>query len=329
MKMDMLKFFRDGIAVMMAALTVSAAGLTYASEFPDKPIRVIVGYPPGGPTDIIARLVCEQMSATLGRPVIVENRPGAGGNIATQAVATSAPDGYTLLMGAFANAVNPTLMAVPYDSKRDLAPISMVSRIPVLIAASPNAPFSTVPELLAAAKANPGVLNYAAGGIGSSSHLAAEMFKRRGAVNITGIQYKGAVPALQDLMADRVQLYFDSPLTTMPLVKKDGRIKIIAVTTAKRLPWLPNVPTVAETGLPEFEVVTWVGLFGREGTPPAILTRLHKAVAAAVSSSKVKERFKEFGIDAVGNSPADFKEFFHHEMDVWARVIRESNIKVE
>jgi tripartite-type tricarboxylate transporter receptor subunit TctC len=313
----------------LAAMAIAAASMaSFASEFPDRPIKLLVGYPAGGPTDIIARLVAEQMSVTLKVPVVVENKPGAGGNIATAAVATSDPDGYTLLMGSFSNAVNPAFMKVPYDSRRDLVPISNVARFPVLIIASKASPFSSVPELVAAAKANPGVYNYAAGGIGSSSHLAAEMFKGRSGVDISGIQYKGAAPALQDLLSNTVQIYFDSPLTAMPYVQ-DGRVKLIAVTTAQRLPWLPDVPTVAESGVPGFDVSTWAGVFGRSGVPPEVIQRLNKAIVAAVASQKLQDRFRQLRIDPVGDSPAQFKAFFDNQLDVWAKVVVESRIKVD
>jgi tripartite-type tricarboxylate transporter receptor subunit TctC len=322
--MKVSKLSRQWAAIAFAALATCA----FAGEFPERPIKLLVGYPAGGPTDIIARLVAEQMGTVLKVPVIVENKPGAGGNIATAAVTTSDPDGYTLLMGSFSNAVNPAFMSVPYDSKKDLQPISNVARFPVLIIASKGSPFNNVPELLAAAKARPSVYNYGAGGIGSSSHLAAEMFKGRAQVDITGIQYKGAAPALQDLLSNTIQLYFDSPLTAMPYVQ-DGRVKLIAVTTAQRLPWLPEVPTVAESGIPGFDVSTWAGVFGRAGTPPDVIEKLNKAIVAAVASQKLQDRFKQLRIDPVGDSPAQFKAFFDNQLDVWAKVVVDSRIKVE
>lgn len=313
------------LATVLAAVVPGGAAL--GAEYPERPIHIIIGYPPGGPTDTIGRLVADQMAEFLGKPVVIENRPGAGSNIATQAVATAAPDGYTLLIGSFANAVNPSLMSVPYDTKRDLVPISMAARVPVFIIAPASAPFSTIPELIKVAKSKPGVLNYATGGIGSSSHLGAELFKRRAGVDITVIHYKGGAPALQDIIAGRVDLFFDQPQTSMPFIK-DGRVKLLAVTTRQRLSWLPNAPTVAET-IPGFEVTTWVGLFGRAGTPAPIIEKLQRAVAAAVASPEVQERFKSFGIEPVGSSTADFTSFIYSELDTWSRVIREGNIKVE
>lgn len=307
---------------------VLPATLGRAAEYPDRPVKILIGYPPGGPTDVIGRLVADQMAEMLGKPVVIENRPGAGSNIATQAVATSAPDGYTLLIGSFANAVNPSLMPVPYDTKRDLVPISMAARVPIFIVAPGNAPYSNIRELIAAAKSKPGVLNYATGGIGSSSHLAAELFKRRAGVDITTVHYKGGAPALQDVIAGRMDLFFDQPQTSMGFIK-EGRVKLLAVTTAQRLSWLPEAPTVAESGLPGFEVLTWVGLFGRAGTPPAVIEKLQRAVATAVASPKVQERFKTFGIEPVGSTTAEFTAFIHRELDAWEKVIREGNIKVE
>ena len=313
------------LATALAA--VVPAGAALGAEYPERPIHIIIGYPPGGPTDTIGRVVADQMAEFLGKPVVIDNRPGAGSNIATQAVATAAPDGYTLLIGSFANAVNPSLMSVPYDTRRDLVPISMAARVPVFIVAPASAPFSTIPELIKVAKSKPGVLNYATGGIGSSSHLGAELFKRRAGVDITVVHYKGGAPALQDIIAGRVDLFFDQPQTSMPFIK-DGRAKLLAVTTRQRLSWLPNAPTVAET-IPGFEVTTWVGLFGRAGTPAPIIEKLQRAVAAAIASPKVQERFKSVGIEPVGSSTADFTAFIHSELDTWGRVIREGNIKVE
>lgn len=320
------------LLVTLVALAVGAAAVlpvedARATDYPDRPIRIIIGYPPGGPTDTIGRLVADQMAEALGKPVVIENRPGAGSNIATQAVATAAPDGYTLLIGSFANAVNPSLMSVPYDTKRDLVPISMAARVPIFIVAPANAPYSTIGELIAVAKSKPGVLNYATGGIGSSSHLGAELFKRRAGVDITTVHYKGGAPALQDIIAGRVDLFFDQPQTSMQFIK-EGRVKLLAVATAQRLAWLPSAPIVAET-IPGFEVTTWVGLFGRAGTPAPIIDKLQRAVASAVASPKVQERFKTFGIEPVGSSTAEFTGFINRELDTWDRVIREGNIKVE
>jgi tripartite-type tricarboxylate transporter receptor subunit TctC len=316
------RLITTGLALLLGAVAAPAW-----SQFPDRPVRMLVGAPPGGPTDIVARIVAEPMARNLGQTVLVENRAGAGGNIATQALATAAPDGYVLLMGSFANAVNPSMMKVPYDTRRDLVPLAQVTRVPLVVVAPRSAPFNSVAELIAEAKRRPGAFAIASGGVGTSSHLAAELFKRIAGIDMPVIHYKGGAPALQDIIADRVQLMFDNPQTSLPHVKS-GTIKLLAVTTEARLSSLPAVPAMSETpGLAGFEVISWHGIFARAGTPPDTLLRLSRAVQAAMSSKEVRERFEQMEIVPVAGTPEEFGRFFGREMELWGKVVREANIK--
>lgn len=317
--------------LLTGLLAVLTAGFAIHSraEFPDRPVRVLVGAAAGGPTDIVARLISDSLSKGLGRPVMIDNRAGAGGNIATQAVATAPPDGYTLLMGSFANAVNPAMMSVPYDTRRDLIPISQITRVPLVVIAHKGATYASIGELVAEARRRPGTINIASGGIGTSSHLAAEMFKRIAGVDMLVVHYKGGAPALQDVLSERVQIMFDNPQTSMQHIKS-GSVKLLAVTTAARLSYLPTTPAVAETpGFANFEVVSWHGLFGRAGTPPETIARLSREITAVMANKEIRDRFSQLQIEPVGSQPPEFNQFFSREMDVWGRVVREANIKAD
>ena len=311
------------------AASLAAFAAPVGAQYPERPVRILVGAAAGGPTDIVARLISDGLSKGLGRAVVIENKAGAGGNIATQTVATAAPDGYTLLMGSFANAVNPVMMSVPYDTKRDLIPISQITSVPLVVVAHNGATYSNIAELVAEARRRPGAINIASGGIGTSSHLAAELFKRIAGVDMPIIHYKGGAPALQDVLAERVQVFFDNPQTSMQFVKA-GSIKLLAVTTAARLNYLPNTPTVAEApGFSGFEVVSWHGIFGRAGTPPDVVSRLSREIMAVMANKELRERFAQLQLEPVGSQPDEFNRFFSREMDVWGKVVLQGNIKAE
>lgn len=313
----------------LALLALCVAQVPAWAQYPDRPVRILVGAAAGGPTDIVARVLGDSLGKGLGKPVLVDNRAGAGGNIASQAVATSAADGYTLLMGSFSNAVNPAMMAVGYDARRDLMPVSQITSVPLLVVTGKGVPFATLGELVAEARKRPGAFNIASGGIGSSSHMAAELFKRMAGVDMPVIHYKGGAPALQDVLAERVQLMFDNPQTSLPHVKAGG-LKLLAVSTAARLRALPNTPTVAEgPGFTGFEVISWHGIFARSGTPPEVVGRLTREIAAATSGKDLRDRFAQMEIEPVGSTPVEFGRFFAREMDVWARIVKEANIKPE
>ena len=315
------------VRLLGLALVVLAGGAN--AQWPDRPLRLLVGAPAGGPTDIVARVLADRIAPSLGKAVVIENRAGAGGNIATQALTQAPADGYTLFMGSFANAVNPAMMNVPYDTRRDLLPVSQVTRVPLVVVVPAGLAVNSVAELVAMAKRAPGTVNIASGGIGTSAHLAAELFKRQAGVDMPIIQYKGGGPALQDVLAGRVQVAFDNPQTSLPQLP-GGKIRLLAVTTAQRLAELPAVPTVAETpGLRDFVVMSWHGVFMRSGTPPAIVERLAKEIAAACASRELRERFAQLQLDAIGSTPEEFARFFNGEMEIWGRVVREAGIRAE
>ncbi|WP_291299168.1 tripartite tricarboxylate transporter substrate binding protein [Elioraea sp.] len=312
--------------VIALALSFGLAPAAQA-EWPEQPVRIVVPAAPGGPTDIAARLLGQYLAPRLGQPVVIENRPGAGGNIGTQAVASAAPDGYMLLMASFSNAANPALFdRLPYDTRRDLVAVSQVTHVPVILTVPASSPARTLAELVTLAKS--GTLTYATGGVGTSSHLIAELFNRAVGITVPAAHYRGAAPANQDLVAGRVSYLFDNPQTALPLLAAD-RTRALAVTTAARLPELPDVPTLSETVQPGLVVTSWHGIMARAGTPERVLARLARDIAAATNDPQAAARWKELGVAPVGSSPQDFGAFFEAELDRWARVVREANIKVE
>ncbi|MBL8385161.1 MAG: tripartite tricarboxylate transporter substrate binding protein [Burkholderiales bacterium] len=312
-------------AVLGAAALAGAAH----AQLPDRPMRMLVGAPAGGPTDIVARVLVDRIAPALGRTIVIDNRAGAGGNIATQALVQAPADGTTLFMGSFANAVNPAMMNVPYDTRRDLLPVSQVTRVPLVVVVPSGLAATSVAELVALARRAPGTLNIASGGVGTSAHLAAELFKRMAGVDMPIIQYKGGGPALQDVMAARAQVAFDNMQTSLPQLP-GGKIRMLAVTTEKRLAEMPAMPTVSETpGLRDFVVLSWHGVFMRSGTPGPIVERIAREIAAACASRELRERFAQLQIEAIGNTPEEFARFFHGEMDTWGRVVREAGIRAE
>jgi tripartite-type tricarboxylate transporter receptor subunit TctC len=313
------------LAPALLALVQMAA----QAQIPDRPLRLLVGAPAGGPTDIVARVLADRMAPAIGRSIVIDNRAGAGGNIATQALVQAPADGTTLLMGSFANAVNPAMMNVPYDTRRDLLPVSQVTRVPLVVVVPSQLPAQSVAELIALARRAPGTVNIASGGIGTSAHLAAELFKRQAGVDMPIIHYKGGGPALQDVLAGRLQVAFDNPQTSLPQLPS-GRIRLLAVTTPQRLVELPHVPTVAETaGMKDYVVLSWHGVFMRSGTPPAIVERFAREIAAACASRELRERFAQLQLEAIGSTPEEFARFFFGEMDTWGKVVREAGIRAD
>jgi len=312
-----------------AAISGAAAFVVRPARaaWPERPVRLIVPVAPAGPTDIAARLMAQHLSPLLGHQVVVENRPGAGGNIGTQVVAQSPPDGYTLLMASFSNAANPAMFPnLPYDTERDLAPLSQVTRVPVILTVPEALPARDIRGLVDLARG--GGLTWASGGIGTSGHLIGELFWRAAGVPVPVAHYRGAAPANQDLVAGRVQVMFDNPQTGLPLIA-GGRTRALAVTTAARIPELPEVPTLAETIMPGFDVMSWHGVMARAGTPDDILDRLSRDIAAATRAPEAAPRWKELGVQPVGSSRSDFAAFFKAEMERWGKVVREAGIKPE
>ena len=312
---------------LLALLIVgsSAAQLNY----PEKPIRVVVGFPPGSSPDIVARLLGQKLTEGLGKPVVVENVAGAAGNIAAERVAKAAPDGYTLGLAANAQLIiNPSLYKLPFDPVKDFAPISQVYVSPNILVVHNAVTAKNVQELLALARAQPGGLTFASGGSGSSPHLAGELFKSMARIDIREVPYKGVVAAIPDVLSGRVTMMFGPILVVLPLVR-EGKLRALAVTSLKRSPALPELPTVDESGVRGFEVTLWGGLLAPAGTPATILRKLHLETVKALAQPDVRAKFADLGLETIGNSPDEFAAAVKSEIPRWARLIKESGIKPE
>ena len=309
------------------ALVVNHGGL--AQSFPSKPIRVVVPFPPGGGTDIVARTVTPKMAQILGEPFVIENRAGAGGNIGTEGVAKSPADGYTLLVASASTAINTTLIPnLPWDFSRDFAPVVLMVVNNHLLAAHPSVPASNVQELLALARAKPGAITYASYGPGSSAHLTAELFKLMAHVDLLHVPYKGAAPAVNDLLGGQVNIMFADVAALLPHLKS-GKLKALGIASAKRFEGLPEVPTIAESGVPGFEAGGFPGLIAPAGTPPAVINALNAAGQKSLAMPDVRERLLALASPPVGGTPEQFGQHIKREIDKWARVIRAANIKPE
>jgi tripartite-type tricarboxylate transporter receptor subunit TctC len=328
----MRRSFRPLFAAFIALTAIGAAAIANAQTpaYPSRPIRLVVPFPAGGTTDILARSVAQKLTEAWGQPVVVDNRPGAAGNIGAELVAKAPPDGYTLLMGTVGtHAINASLYAkMPYDHVKDFVPVILVAGVPNVLVVNPAVPAHSVSELIAYAKANPGKLNFASSGSGTSIHLSGELFKVSTGVQITHIPYKGSAPALQDLIGGQVQLMFDNLPSALPQIK-GGKLRALAVTSTTRAAVLPEVPTVAESGLPGFEASSWFGILAPAGTPPAIVTKINGEVAKWVASAEAKEKLLGQGANAAGGTPEDFARHIHAETAKWAKVVKESGAKVD
>ena len=316
------------VALVFLAILV-LAGPVVAQTWPARPVRLIVPFAPGGSNDIIARLVGQKLGERLGAQFIVDNRPGASGIVGTEAAAKSVPDGYTVLMMSLTLAVNPSLYAkLPYDTEKDLLPVSLVASAPLMLVVHPSIPAQTVPEFLAYARANPDKLNFGSGGAGTTPHLAGEMVKSLAGLKVTHVPYKGGGPALADLVGGQIQFMLENIPSTLPHVKA-GRLRPLAVTGAKRSPLVPDLPTLDEAGLKGFEIVGWNGLFVPTGTPPPVVARLHAETVKVLALPDMRERLATLGADGVGSSPDEFAAFVRAELRKWAKVVRDANIKLE
>jgi tripartite-type tricarboxylate transporter receptor subunit TctC len=315
------------------AVAALAAGATLAhaqAPYPTKPLRIVVPFPAGGTTDILARAVAQKLTESFGQSVVVDNRPGAGGNIGAELVAKSAPDGYTMLMGTVGtHAINPSLYAkMPYDHVKDFAPVILVAGVPNVLVVNPGVPANSVQELIAYIKANPGKVNFASSGSGTSIHLSGELFKTMTGLPITHIPYKGSTPALTDLMGGQVQMMFDNLPSSLPQIKA-GKLRALAVTSAQRASALPDVPTVAEAGLPGFEASSWFGLLAPAGTPPDVVAKVNGEVAKWLATPEAKEKFAAQGAIVAGGPPSDFVRQIASETAKWQKVVKESGAKVD
>jgi tripartite-type tricarboxylate transporter receptor subunit TctC len=314
---------------LIAIAALLAAGLVAAQSYPARQVRIVVPFPPGGTSDILARTIGARLGEPLGQPVVVENRPGAGGNIAAEHVAKSAPDGYTLIMGTSSLAISQSLYKkLSYDLVKDFAPITQAVNYANLLVVHPSAGVSSVAELLALARAKPGALSYGTAGNGTPPHMTGELFKSYTGVNILHIPYKGGAPAIADLLAGQIPVMFDNVPPLLPHVRS-GRIKALAVTSLARIQVLPEVPTLHELGLKDFDAVGWNGLLAPAGTPREIVTRLHAEVVRVLRIPEVREQLTSQGADIVGNTPEAFAAWIRVEVKKWAEVVRVSGAKVD
>ena len=316
---------------LFALASVIVAGGTLAQDYPSRPIRMVVGFPPGGGTDVMARLVTPKMTEAWGQQVVIDNRAGATGIIGTDLVAKAAPDGYTLLMGHVAtNAIAWSLFAkLPFDPAQDFAPITRVSSVPHLLVVHPSLDVRTVKDLIALAKAKPGQLTFPSAGNGSTPHLAGEIFKTMTGVNLVHVPYKGTGQSLQDLLGGQVQVAFDTTAAVITFVKA-GRLRPLAVTTSKRIASLPEVPTVAESGVPGYEVTTWYGLFAPAGTPTAIVQKIFAQTARIVRLPDVRERLDGMGTEETTNaSPAEFAALVKSDIAKYAKVVKAAGLRID
>jgi tripartite-type tricarboxylate transporter receptor subunit TctC len=308
------------------------AGLAHAQDakdYPTKPIRFIVPYPPSGGTDIVARTLTEPLAAALAQPIIVDNRGGAAGNLGTDIAAKSAPDGYTILFTLSSHTINPKLYdKLPFDVERDFAPISLAALIPQILVAHPSVPANNVRELIALAKSEPGKLNYASVGTGSPGHIAGELFKLKTGIDIVHVPYKGGGPAVTDTLGGQVQLLFVSMPAALQYVRA-GKLKALAVTSDKRSQAAPDVPTIAESGVPDCVVNSWYGALAPARTPPAIVAKLQAAFAKVLALTEVKEKLFLQGAEAASSTSAEFERRIRDELKQWEYVIREAKIKAE
>ena len=317
---------------LLSTLGVQAQAQTAlrpAGTYPNKPVRVVVPYPPGGPTDIVARVVFQQVSASTGQQFVIENRAGAGGNIGAEAVARSPADGYTLLIATTAHAINMSLFKnLSYDVQKDFAPITLLTQGPLMLVANPAFPANSVAELIALGKSKPGTLSFASSGNGQSTHLSAELFNTLAGIRMTHIPYKGSAPALSDVMSGQVNLMFDTTLSAMPFVKA-GKLKALGVTSPARTPAAPEVPTIAESGLPGYEVLAWNGLLAPAGTPRAVIAVLNEELNKAMQLPQIREKFSAQGFAASSNSPEQFSSFLRQEVDKWSRTVKASGATLD
>ena len=314
--------------LLMLLSALCLANFAWAA-YPDRPIRLIVSYPPGGGTDVTARQIVPMLSERLGKQVVIDNRSGAGSTLGTNIVARATPDGYTLLMSDTTFGIVPGLYPkLPYDALRDFAPVTQITSVPVALVVHPSVAANSVKELVALARAKPGALNFGSGGVGTPVHMAGELLMVQANIKMLHIPYKGAGPAFADLLGGQFQLMFPTLQSVVPHVKS-GRVRLIAMTTEKRSPAFPDVPTVEESGIPGVIAVAWFGIHAPAGTPKAIIARLHDEAVKVVREPSIRDRFLADGADPVGSTPDEFRKFVTSEIGKWTKVVKAAGIKAE
>jgi tripartite-type tricarboxylate transporter receptor subunit TctC len=316
-------------AVLTGLSVLLAPTLAAAQEFPTKPIRLIVPFPPGGPNDIIARVIGQRMSELTKQPVVIDNRGGQGGVLGTDAVAKAAPDGYTIaISSAGALAISPSMEKVAYDTPRDLAPVTLVATVPEMLVVASNVPAKNIGELIALARAQPGKLNFASSGPGSLPHLAGELFKLTAKIDIVHVPYRGAAPAVNDLLGQQVQMAFLDLPVLLPQIRA-GALRGIAIGSPQRAPTAMEVPTTAEAGMPDLRVENWYGMVAPAATPPAIVAALNRIATEAMRDPAVKEKLASQGAELIGDTPEHFRAFIETEIAKWAKVIKDAGVATE
>lgn len=311
------------------ALSAAAAPSAFAQAWPDRPVQLVIPYPPGGSADLVARPLSIRLQERLGQPVVLEYKPGAGGTLASQYTARAKPDGYTFIMVLAAHAINASLYPkLPYDTRKDFAPVSLVANLPLLVTGSSSLKARTVPELITEAKANPGKITFASAGNGNTSHLAAEYFSTTAGVKMTHVPYKGSAPMVNALLGGEVNLAFDSASTSLPHVKA-GKLRPLAVTGDRRMPMLPDVPTMQELGVPNFVVNGWYAILAPAGTPAEITERLSREIATVVAQPEIKAQLEASGYQLVGSTPAALATHIDAELVRWAKVVKDSGARVD
>ena len=317
------------IKYLAGFLVLLASVAAQAQTFPVKPIRIIIGFPPGGATDIAARAVAQKLTEGFGQQVIVDNRPGAASNIGAEAAARAAPDGYTLFQGSVSTSINPSLYSkLAYDPLRDFAALALVANTPFLLVTHPSVPVSNVKELIAFVKSRPGQLNYATAGAGSGAHLFMELFSSHTGLKMTNVSYRGAAAATTDVLAGQVPMMFDNIFTTLPLARS-GKFRALAVSTAQRSAIAPEIPTVAEAGVPGYDANAWFGLFAPAATPKELIARLNAEVVKGLQTNDMRERLRGLGATPGGGTPEDFAVFFRNEVAKWAKVVKQAGVKLD
>jgi tripartite-type tricarboxylate transporter receptor subunit TctC len=321
-----MRIIRNGLAVLSLLVTGTAA----AQDYPDRPIRLLVGFAAGGPADVMARLVGDKLGEAWGKPVIVENITGGAGNVAADRVAKAAPDGYTLMAAASATIVtNPSLYPkLGFDPVKDFAPITQAVYTPNLLAVPADLPVNSVAQLVAYARAQPGKVTFGSAGVGTSQHLAGELFKTMAGIDITHVPYRGIAAVMPDLLAGRISMVFGNITAVLPLVR-DGRLRALAVTSPRRWASVPDLPTMIEVGYKDFDSTAWFGLMAPAGTPQPIIDRIHQEAVRILARPDIRKRFDEIGMEAIGNTPAEFAAVIAAETPQWAKVIKDAGVKAE
>ena len=330
MMSTMARFGRARLLTLAILLATCLAPAVQAQTYPERPIRLIAPFPAGGLADVLARAVGDELSRSLGQPVIVENRAGAGGNVGADAVAKSTPDGYTLLMAsAGILTANQFLYAtMPFDPEKDFVPVSNVADMPMMVVVNPNVQAKTLAELVALARANPGKLNFGSPGIGTTGHLGLALLMHAANVKVTHVPYRGAAPSITDLIAGQIDGVVDNPPTVLPHIES-GKLRPLAVAARQRMALLPELPTAAEAGVANYEASSWFGVIAPAGTPPAVVARLHKEIAAAMQKPAVRERFAKTGARLLGNTPQEFARQINADRKMWGEVIKAAGIKAQ